>query len=167
MDSLLSHTLGLGSPFRRMNYIQPNLPASAMKTYSIRQPLSTHFRAVGCKEAGCLNYLFGWRIHIEPIAKRPNGELVLRDIKQSGRRFRVVDEGPGQTYWVFEAGQLCFDGQAGRHKVPVGKPALFVVRGGDWRGNPRGEQRVHHNMADWVDDMSEHRDKLMTRLAQG
>lgn len=146
---------------------QPRLPVHVMKTYGVRAPLSTHWRPAGCRESGCPYYLNGWRVHIERITQRANGEFLLSRIKRSGKRFRTVDLGPGQTFLEFEAGQSCFDGDAMRHKVSVGRPELFVVRGGDWRGNPRGEQRVHHNMADWIDDMSEHRDKLMTRLAQG
>ncbi|KJK44438.1 hypothetical protein UK23_29505 [Lentzea aerocolonigenes] len=156
-------------PFARLklNRATPQLPAHAMKTYGIQAPLSTHWRVATCQDADCANYRHGWRIHIERIAKRANGELLLRDIKQSGKRFRTVDLGPGQTFWEFEAGQTCFDGDAGRHRVRIGRPELFIVRGGDWRGNPRGEQRTHQSMADWIDDMSEHRDKLLTRLAQG
>lgn len=157
----------MASPFRALNRATPTLPASAMKTYSIRAPLATHWRPAGCQEANCANWRNGWRIHIEHVTRMANGELLLRDIKQSGKRFRVVDEGVGKTYWEFEAGQSCFDGDLMRHKVRVGRPELFVVRGGDWRGNPREEQRVHTGIADWIEDMSETRDKLMTRLAQG
>lgn len=157
----------MASPFRALNREIPKLPAEAMKTYSIRAPKDTHWRAAGCQEANCANYLNGWRIRIEKITAMANGELLLRDIKGSGKRFRVVDEGIGKTYWEFEAGQNCFDGDLMRHKVRIGKPELFIVRGGDWRGNPRGEQRVHTGIADWIDDMTENRDKLMTRLAQG
>ncbi len=150
-----------------VNRVTPQLPASAMQTYSIQAPPATHWKAAGCQESNCANWRNGWRVHIERVAARANGELLLRDIKASGKRFRIVDLGPGQTFWEFEAGQSCFDGDLLRHRVRVGRPELFVVRGGDWRGNPRGDQRVHTDIADWVDDMQEHRDKLMTRLAQG
>lgn len=162
----------MSDPFARLplNRATPTLPVHAMKTYGVKAPLSTHWRPAGCKESDCANYRHGWRIHIELIVERRQqgkGELLLEQIKLSGKRFRVVQEGPGKTYWEFEAGQSCFDGDLMRHRVRVGKPELFVVRGGDWRGNPRGEQRVHNNIENWIDDMSEHRDKLLTRLAQG
>ena len=153
--------------FRKLERLAPKLPVQAMTTYSIKAPAETHWRVATCAEASCKNYRHGWRIHIEKITKMANGELLLRDIKGSGKRFRVVDEGVGQTYWEFEAGQSCFDGDVGRHRIRIGRPELYIVRGGDWRGNPRGERRVHTDIDGWIDDMSTNRDKLLTRLAQG
>ena len=40
--------------------------------------------------------------------------------------------------FTFEAGQQCFT----QHHVPD-RPQFFVVRDGDWRGNPTGQNRLH------------------------
>jgi hypothetical protein len=153
--------------FRQLNRVMPKLPVEAMTTYSIQAPAQTHWRVATCAEADCANWRNGWRIHIEKITKLANGEKLVADIKGSGKSWRVLDLGLGQTFWEFEAGQSCFNGDVGQHRVRVGRPELFVVRGGDWRGNPRAERRVHTDIAGWIDDMSTNRDKLMTRLARG
>lgn len=81
----------------------------------------------------------------------------------SGRHYREDRTPAGLTEFTFEAGQTCF----GEHKTRLDKPELFVVRGGDWRGNPRHERHVHANADDWVDDFATHQDKLATELAKG
>lgn len=150
-----------------MANIQPRLPAHAMKTYSVIAPRSTHFRAVTCREANCPNFANGWRVHLQRIQSWPNGAQLIAHIKTCGKRYTLLEVSADETWFVFEAGQTCFDGDAGRHQTRVGKPELFVVRGGDWRGNPRGDRFVHASAADWVDDMQNHRDKLAREVAQG
>lgn len=145
---------------RTLFRLPPSMPVQAWTTYSIQTPISTHFRKATCAEVDCEAYRCGWRVHVEAI-----GPELTHAAKTSGARFVVQEVGPGHTYLVFEAGQICFG--AARHRVRVGRPELFVVRHGDWRGNPSGQRRVHTDMAGWIDDMSTNRDKLMTRLARG
>jgi hypothetical protein len=50
----------------------------------------------------------------------------------------------------------------------VGRPELFIVRGGDYRGNPLGTPtRVHARPEDWVEDFSTHTQAIADRLEKG
>lgn len=147
---------------RPVNRIKPALPASAMKTYAIDAPRDTHWRPATCAEVGCSHLEHGWKSIVDEST-----ELGARQAwyirTQSGRSFVETRDASGLTTFTFAPGQRCFTA----HKVRTGRPELFVVRGGDWRGNPRGTTRVHASPEDWVDDFATHQDKLATRLAQG
>lgn len=146
---------------RPVNRVEPQMPAAAYKTYSIAAPASTHFRKATCQEVDCPRYLNGWRVHVEQI-----GPELTHAAKTSGRRYREMRVAEGQTYLVFEAGQPCF--QAGEHRKRLDRPELFIVRDGDWRGNPRGtEARRHARPEDWVDDFATHQGRLADAHRQG
>lgn len=141
--------------------LQPAGPASAYKTYSIKAPLSTHFRPATCEEVGCPNYLNGWRIRVEGLPAE-----LLNTAKTSGRKYTVLSVAEGETWLVYEAGQPCF--QAAAHKTRVERPELYIVRDGDWRGNPRGtDRRVHKNAEEWVEDLHEHTDRINKLIQEG
>jgi hypothetical protein len=141
---------------------EPGLPASARKTYQILSPAETHTRKVTCTEADCPYQANGWRSVIDEST-----ELGIRQASyirhQSGRQFTVLAEG-GLTVFVFEAGQTCFQ----EHRASLDRPAHYIVRDGDHRGNPLGTApRVHANSDDWVDDFATHQQGLADRLQQG
>ncbi len=144
-----------------MNRITPVGPAHAYKTYSITSPISTHYRDGTCNEAGCLAQRHGWQTTVDETT-----DLGARQAhyirKQSGRRYVEHRSEAGLTVFTFEAGQRCF----ATHKVPLQRPELYVVRGGDWRANPTGEQRIHANAQDWVEDFAEHQDRI-ARVVNG
>ncbi|PRY35335.1 hypothetical protein [Umezawaea tangerina] len=131
-----------------------------MKTYSIQSPMATHTRPATCAEVDCPNYLRGWRIHVEAV-----GPELAHTARTAGARFREVQVSEGHTYLVFEAGQTCFG--ASRHRIDIGRPQFFVVRGGDWRGNPRGEMRQHTKPEFWVEDFAEHQQTLADAQNKG
>jgi hypothetical protein len=85
--------------------------------------------------------------------------------KQSGRAFTESRTEGALTVFSFEAGQRCFD--AGNHRARLDRPELYLVRGGDWRGNPTGEQRQHANAADWVEDFGEHQQRIADQIERG
>lgn len=143
-----------------MSLLQPRLPVTAVKTYAIRSPLTTHIRPATCAEVDCPNYRHGWRVHVEAI-----GPELAHTARTTGARFREVHVSEGHTYLEFEAGQICFG--ASRHRVEVGRPQLFVVRDGDRRGNPSGAVRQHTKPEFWVEDFAEHQQKLADRYNQG
>jgi hypothetical protein len=142
-------------PFR----IEPGMPVGSYKSYTIAQPLDTHFRAATCAEVGCPDYLNGWQVRVEHL-----DEQLLHTAKTSGRRFRELAIAQGETYLVYEAGQSCF--QVSRHRLPLERPELYVVRDGDWRGNPTGVVR-QATAQSWTDDFGEHQEQLADRMKQG
>jgi len=139
--------------------LEPAMPVTGYKTYAISSPISTHFRDGTCEEADCPNWRHGWRIRAELLTPQQ-----LHDIRNSGRHCTVTQVSEGETWLVFEAGQPCF---ASPHKVPLGRPELFVVRGGDWRGNPFGDHYQHGSPESWVDDFATHQDKVATLIERG
>ena len=129
-------------PFR----VQPAMGVGAYQTYSITSP---HDRTVpaACEQVGCEAWQHGWQSTIDESTEL--GRTQAHYIRyQSGRTFREQKTGTGLTVFTFESGQRCF----ANHQT---RPELYVVRDGDWRGNPTGRRRVHANAADWVEDMQE------------
>lgn len=146
-----------------MNRIQPAMPVHAYKTYRILSPQSTHFRPATCAEVGCLAHVNGWESTIDETTVL--GQQQAHYIrKQSGRGFTEERLPGGLTRFSFAAGQTCF---AGGHQVRLDRPELYLVRGGDWRGNPTGEQRQHANAADWVEDFGEHQQRIADQIERG
>lgn len=145
-------------PFR----LDPKLSPAHYKTYAIASPLSTHYRDGTCDEAGCLAYRHGWQTSVdESSALGQQQAHYIR--KQSGRRFTERRTDLGLTAFEFQAGQRCFT----RHKVPLERPEFYVVRGGDWRGDPRGDgSRMHTGPDPWVNDFGEHQERL-ARVVNG
>lgn len=157
------------APFR----IQPQLPPAAYKTFQISSPISTHRKPATCAEAQCSHYLGGWATVVDEGTEL--GQAQAYYIRHdSGRKFAEEPGGIGLTRFVFEAGQTCFlpppPGQppTHRHTVSLERPQIFVVREGDWRGNPRGiEPRIHTRAADWVDEFANHQQKLADARERG
>ena len=151
---------------RPVNRIIPNLPASAYRTFQIISPLSTHWRPATCEEADCQSFLNGWKSAIDESTELGQKQAYYIR-KQCGRKFAESrEEQPGLTVFTFEAGQRCFS--SGQHKVPLGRPEHYLVKGGDWRGDPSGlGTRKHSKPEHWVDEMQEGFDKLRTAHERG
>jgi hypothetical protein len=133
--------------------LDPQMPAAAYKTYSLISP----GRPATCEEVDCEQFRSGWRIRVEELSPE-----LLRSARNSGRRFQELRVADGETWLVFDAGQSCF----ARHSLPWEGRERFIERGGDWRGNPRGD-RYEHNADTWVDSFANHQQKLADRLEQG
>lgn len=142
--------------------IEPNMPASSYKTYQILQPIQTHFRDASCQEVDCEAYANGWTTTIDTgtdLGKKQANYIWLH----SGRHFAFVQNGTKVTF-TFAAGQKCFR----QHKVSLERDQIYVVRDGDWRGNPRGTApRRHSNAADWLDDFADHQARLSKEIENG
>jgi hypothetical protein len=146
----------MSQPFR----LPPQMPATSYKTYQILQPVETHWRDATCAEAECEAYLRGWQTAVDESTEL--GQKQARYIRKvAGRGFTEARVGPATTF-TFEPGQRCFRAP---HRVPLGRPEIFVVRDGDWRWGANA--RRHANATDWVDDFGEHQQRLADRLAQG
>jgi hypothetical protein len=175
---------------RRVNRIEPLMPASAYKTYRAAAPLTTHWETVSCETAGCSAFLNGWItvIHereppvgrnvlsafIQTLASAYKTYRGLSDVDQrrayyirnmSGREYVERRDESGATVFEFAAGQTCFESKS--HKLRTDRPEILVVHGGDWRGNPRRESMTHTRPEDWVDDMAETLDALDAEHAKG
>lgn len=128
-------------PFR----VQPALPVEAYRTFRIHSPHDTAIRSA-CGP-GCDAYDRGWETKVDESA--PLGQFQAAYIRESsGRTFRELRTEDGLTVFRFESGQRCFADH-------MTLPERFLVRDGDWRGNPTGRQRVHVRAADWVEDCAE------------
>jgi hypothetical protein len=143
---------------RPLNRWDPVLPVTAMQTFTVAQPLATHWRKATCAEVDCPHYLNGWATTV--LTGGPDEALIRR----AGRKFVLTDADPGFTRFVFEAGQACF--KAASHRVPNGRDALHVARSGDWRGCPRSDVRQMRPV-DWLDKFRTDLDVVKTRMEQG
>jgi len=141
--------------------IDPALPAAAYQTFEISAPLATHWRPATCAEVECDHYVHGWQTIVP--SDSPAAEYIRHDKTRSHREER---RDGGLACFTFGPGQRGF-APGHDHKLPVGRPERFTERGGDWRGNPRGDVRVHATPDDWVDSFANHQDKLKTRLERG
>lgn len=140
-----------------VNRIAPALPAHAMKTFEVRQPLATHFRQVPCAEAGCDKYAAGWVMGFDltEMAKVNAANSINRVVKARGMRCKVERVGT-KAIFTFPPGQSCLEG----HRVLVGREPLYIVRGGDWRGNPRRESYRHASGDAFMDDWRTSQDRI-------
>jgi hypothetical protein len=144
--------------------IQPAGPPSAYKTYQIRAPLASHFTELyDCARARCEGHLLGWDSLIDETTTA--GQEQAAYIRGgSGRRFTEERQPAGLTLFRFEPGQDCFRRP---HLMRNTRPETYVERGGDWRGNPSGQRRVHTRPEDWVESFAGHQARIKTLLERG
>lgn len=137
--------------------LDPAGPVHAYKTYSIGQPLSTHWRRATCAEVDCPRYVNGWTTELYP-ADSTQHQIAANWIRSQRRTLRFTEElcEDGLVVFSFESGQECFKGRDGQHRAPLGRLPLLINRDGDYRGNPTGRKLVHTRAEDWRDDLGEH-----------
>src|SRR5215471_12116036 len=116
--------------------LPPLMAPQYYKSYSIRSPLATHWRPATCEEYECDEYLFGFELIIDLSTELGQRQYhyVTHD---TSRRCTEERLSLTMTRFTYLPGNQCF--KFGDHRVPVGRPSLYVCTGGDWRGNPRGE----------------------------
>jgi hypothetical protein len=144
-------------PFR----LPPKMDPTAYRSFEVHSPLKTHFRAATCAEVECQHHLAGWVSVIDVATEQ--GRTWATAIKRSGRRY-TLDSADTTLTFRFPAGQSCFKSP---HRVPLGRPELFVVRDGDWRGNPTGRADRGVRPAEFVERMAENLDTLSTEVNKG
>lgn len=129
------------------------------QTYKIVQPRDTTIVA-SCQQVGCKHWREGWVSLIDETNQfgASQAYYIRHD---SGRTFTESRNAAGMTVFRFECHQRCFT----EHRT---RPARFGVVGGDARGNPRGTPaRIHSRPEDWVEDASEHLDRIRAVRARG
>lgn len=140
--------------------IAPKLAPGAYRSFEVHSPIRTHYRDATCAEVECQHHLAGWISQFDRTT--PQGKRWSEAIRRSGRRYSVTEDG-AQVTFTFPPGQQCF---AAPHKVPTGRPELFVVRDGDWRGNPTGRKTVTRP-AEFVERMAENLGELERAAQRG
>lgn len=132
----------MSSPFR----LPAQGPVQAYQTFTVRSRPDRTIKTV-CEDVACEAWRKGWESAIDE--RTDLGQAQAAYIRtQSGRTFRELRTEAGLTVFRFEAGQRCF----ADHQT---RPELYLVRDGDFRGNPTGRQRQHARAADWVEHMQE------------
>jgi hypothetical protein len=138
---------------------QVNGGPELFKTYQVASPLGTHFRKVTCQEYGCAGYRNGFKTVVPAVSEQA---AYIR--AKSGRHFKESRDGD-MAVFEFPAGQSCF--RSGDHRVPLDRPAFFLVKDGDFRGNPYGTQPRVMRPEDWVDDFATHQQAIVDRKQRG
>lgn len=141
----------------------PAMPVQAYKTYGMSMPLSTHWRAATCEEVGCEAYRKGWvsTFDLSTDLGTKQYEHCKADKSRSWSMQRATLT---LVKFVYKPGNRCF--RSGDHRMPLERPALFTVRGGDWRAATTSV-RTHVRAEDWVEDFSIHQDRLATAIERG
>lgn len=143
---------------RPVNRVDPALPVQAYQTYQITSPRDTSVVAA-CEQVGCPQWRHGWDSVIDERTEL--GATQARYIRTESRRtFRELKTEAGLTVFRFESGQRCF----AEHRT---RPEIYLVRDGDWRGNPSGRKRQHTRAADWVEDFGENQLRLVDQQKKG
>lgn len=131
--------------------IQPAMGPENYQTYAIVGKR----RRARCDEVGCPRHELGWLTVVDEATELGQRRAVyIRRLAE--RRFRERREG-GLTHFEFYPGQQCFE----QHYVSLEVDPLFLRRGGDFRGDPRGEGTFQHKTYDdWANDFGSHQEKL-------
>ena len=146
-----------------MGRITPKVGAQYYQTFQVTSPVSTHTRRGSCEEVECAQYARGWKMRLDLTSEL--GQKQAYYIKHSsGRSYKVVSQENGLVELEFAANQDCFQ----EHRVPLDRPEIYRVRGGDFRGNPlRTVTRVHKKPEYWVEEFAEHQDRISRVIEKG
>jgi hypothetical protein len=143
---------------QQVNRFQPAMEVGAYQTFQISAPRDVTVVAA-CEQVGCPQWQDGWDSVINEATQL--GQEQAAYIRQkSGRTFREMRTEAGLTVFRFEAHQRCF----AEHRT---RPEIYLVRDGDWRGNPTGRRRNHSRAADWVEDFGEHQQRIADEIEKG
>lgn len=147
---------------RPTEYPDLHVGAENMQTFQIKAGKGGR-RKASCEEVECAMYLQGWKMKID--LGTDLGQKQAHYIKhQSGRSYKVESQRDGLVTLMFAPNQPCFN----EHTTKTDLPEVFLVKGGDHRGNPqRTPTRVHKKPEFWLEEFSEHQDRIATAKEKG
>lgn len=135
-------------------------PAHLYTTFGIRTKESEHWRQATCEETNCGYYIKGFNVEVDeskPIGEK-NAVLLRQDKTRSPKESHNEY---GMTVFSYPPGTNCMN----KHQVRIPKPEIFIVKGGDHRGNPKGTPtRIHTKAEFWVEEFAEVQDKIKTQV---
>lgn len=135
-----------------LNRIHPRLGPEFYQSYTMSMPLSTHWRKVTCEQYECDDYKYGFVLDVDTSTELGQKQFhyVTHD---KSRRYSMQRPGLNSFKFVYPPGNAGFAGPQHDHYLPIGREPIFLVKGGDWRGNPRGTPtRVHTEVGHWIED---------------
>jgi hypothetical protein len=136
-------------------------PPRLFKGYQIDAPMNRVFRErVSCADFGCADYANGWMVRLELLDARAWAE-----IKAKRYSWKHFDVSPTERYIAFEPGQPCFGSNT--HTRLIRNPLFVVHKGAKWGGRTPGSGYQHTRPEHWVEDFTEHQDKLAAAVARG
>ncbi len=150
----------VGSPVFRPD---PFMDPQAYKTYSVKTPPRTHFRPASCEEYRCSEFVNGFMTTLDLATDigREFADFIRKDRMRSHEEIRTSMY---EVRFVFPPGTQCW--LWNKHKVPIDRPPILVVRRGDWRGS-LGLIRRHTRIEYWVEDFADHQGKLAETFKRG
>jgi hypothetical protein len=156
-----------GDPYANIRRMV-HAPAHLMKSFSLLQPLDTHYRIATCAEVECKGYRSEMTVTFDLTnAQHVSDANWLRN--HSGLRFTYfMLDNERKVRFVIPAGQTCLESRLRPHRVPLERDPFMVVRGGDvFRGNPTGMTHTHTSPESFVDEWATDLDKLKTVQERG
>lgn len=137
-----------------MNRFPPALAAHQYRTFQMRAPLATHFRAATCEEQRCPAWVHGWVTRVDLSTDLGQAQAAYIRKGATGRQWAEDDPG----VFVFPAGQTCF--KQSEHRTRNDRPELYVIRNGDHRVPDRVADPVQVSPDSWVDAFRTHTERL-------
>jgi hypothetical protein len=136
-------------------------PVHTMRTYQMDQSIATHYRRATCAEVDCPARAHGWKMGFD--LSDPEKAAAARWIRDhSGRSMSAQVIGDTVTL-TFPAGQDCFE----KHRMHLEREPFYVVRGGDFRGNPMRVSTRHRAADTFVDQWENDLDQINTVRNRG
>lgn len=143
-----------------LNRLPVSAPAQMYQTFGIRAPEQTHWQPATCEDVGCEYHARGFKVSVDestPIGSG-NAAMLRSDKTRSPKEYR--DEF-GMTIFQYPAGTRCM----GKHTKRLDRQEIFIVKGGDHRGNPKGTPtRTHTKPEFWVEEFAETQEKIIQRI---
>lgn len=148
---------------RKLNRITPALGPELMKTFQVKAPVDTHWRRGTCEEVQCTQHERGWKMQLDLSTQLGQQQAAYLKHK-SGRYFTWEKLADNMVELTFPSGQTCFR----EHKVRLDREEVFVVKGGDFRGNPRGTaSKVFTKPEHWVEEFALHQESIRATQQKG